>query len=76
MTESEYMPEVRRVWAMRAAELKLKPGTKGYEAQQEAYLQGVVAVATATGVMTMARAHMVSFLVACGRINMMFEEPK
>ena len=69
-TESTYWPTVCDAWRVRAAYLGLRPGTKRYLDQQEAFLQGAVAVATATGVMTHARADMIAFLVMCGRIDM------
>ena len=69
-TESTYWPAVSDAWRARAADLGLKPGTKRYLDQQEAFLQGAVAVATATGVMTHGRADMIGFLVMCGRIDM------
>ena len=70
MTESQYWPAVTKAWQRRAVDLRLRPGTKGYINQQEAFLQGALAVATATGVMTMDRAQMLAFLVMCGRIDM------
>ena len=69
-TEAAYWPTVADSWRARAAALRLKPGTKRYIDQQEAFLQGAVAVATATGVMTHGRADMIGFLVMCGRIDM------
>lgn len=69
-TESTYWPTTCEAWRARAADLGLKPGTKRYLDQQEAFLQGAVAVATATGVMTHGRADMIGFLVMCGRIDM------
>jgi hypothetical protein len=76
MTESEYMPEVRRVWAMRAKELGLKPKSKGYKDQLEAYLQGVVALATTLNVMSHERAQMISFFVCVGRADgLIMQEP-
>ena len=67
--ETNYWPTVTQAWHRRASDLRLRPGTKGYTNQQEAFLQGVLAVATATGAMTMDRAQMLAFLVACGRID-------
>lgn len=69
-TESTYWPTTCEAWRARAAALGLKPGTKRYIDQQEAFLQGALAVATATGVMTHGRADMIGFLVMCGRIDM------
>lgn len=69
-TESTYWPTTCDAWRARAAALGLRPGTKRYIDQQEAFLQGAVAVATATGVMTHDRANMIGFLVMCGRIDM------
>lgn len=69
MPEANYWPAVTQAWHARARELRLKPGTKGYINQQEAFLQGALAVATATGAMTMDRAQMLAFLVMCGRID-------
>lgn len=69
LPESDYMDEVRKVWHQRAAALKLKPGAVKYESQIAAYLQGVLAVATATGIMTMERASVLGFLLAAGRID-------
>ena len=69
-TESAYWPTVCDAWRARAATLGLRPGTKRYIDQQEAFLQGAVALATATGVMTHERASMLGFLVMCGRIDM------
>jgi len=76
MTEAKYWPTVADAWRTRAKSLGLKPKSKGYKAQQEAYLQGVLAVATATGVMSMDRANMLALLVMCGRIDSVlpFEE--
>ena len=76
MTESQYWPTVVDAWNARAKSLGLKPKSKGYIAQQEAYLQGVLAVATATGAMTMDRAQMIGFLVMCGRIDSVLCEHK
>ena len=70
MSETNYWPAVTQAWHRRASDLRLRPGTKGYINQQEAFLQGVLAVATATGVMTMDRAQMLAFLVMAGRIDM------
>lgn len=69
-TESTYWPTTCEAWRARAAALGLRPGTKRYIDQQEAFLQGALAVATATGVMTHERASMLGFLVLCGRIDM------
>lgn len=69
-TEATYWPTVADAWRARAAALGLRPGTKRYIAQQEAFLQGALAVATATGVMTHSRADILAYLVLCGRIDM------
>lgn len=69
-TESTYWPTTCEAWRARAAALGLKPGTKRYIDQQEAFLQGALAVATAVGAMTYDRANMLGFLVLCGRIDM------
>lgn len=76
MPEANYWPAVTQVWHRRASELRLRPGTKGYINQQEAFLQGALAVATATGVMEMGRASTLAFLVACGRIDMVLPPEK
>lgn len=76
MSESNYWPAVSETWQKRARELRLRPGTKGYINQQEAFLQGALAVATATGVMEMGRASTLAFLVACGRIDMVLPPEK
>ena len=56
-----------QTWERRAAEFALKPGTKGRAAQLEAFLQGVLAVATAGRLMTHDEAQHVAFMVAIGR---------
>lgn len=70
MNEATYWPAVCQSWHTRAADMKLKPGTKRHDEQMCAFLQGALAVATATNAMTMERAHMLGFLVACGRAEM------
>lgn len=65
MTEDKYMPAIKEVWAMRVRNLELKG--KGRQREMEAYLQGVLAALTATGVMDMTRAGQIGFLVAVGR---------
>lgn len=67
MTEAQYMPKAAEAWHNRCQALGLKPGTKGRQRELEAFLQGALAVATATGNMTMQRAHMLGFLVSVGR---------
>lgn len=67
MPEKDYMDQVRSVWRKRCNDLDIKPGSKVRAVQLEAYLQGVLAVATATGVMTMDRANQIAFLVSVGR---------
>lgn len=54
-------------WTARCAELALKAGTKGRQRELEAYLQGVLAVATAARLMTHQEASQVAFIVAVGR---------
>ena len=54
-------------WAKRCASLGLKPGTKGRQRELEAYLQGVLAVATAARLVTHSHASQVAFLVAVDR---------
>lgn len=67
MNEQDWLPAVRASWAARCSNLNLRPGTKGRERELAAFLQGALAVATATGAMTMERASMIAFLVAVGR---------
>lgn len=59
--------QAAQTWQQRATEFELKRGTKGRAAQLEAYLQGTLAVATATRLMTHQHAHNVAFMVAIGR---------
>jgi len=67
MDENTYMDAAREAWATRCRELGLRKGTVKREDQLAAFLQGVVAVATAAGLMPMHRAQMVAFMVAVGR---------
>lgn len=76
MTESQYMPVAAEAWHNRCRELGLKPGTKGRQRELEAFLQGALAVATAAGIMTMQRAHMISFLVSLGRGEEILQLPE
>lgn len=76
MTEQDYWPAVCEAWHNRARELELNPKTKRYADQQLAFLQGALAVATATGVMPMGRAHTLALLACVGRGEMVLPEPK
>lgn len=69
MTEIDYMPSVRAAWQQRAQSFALRKGTKGYQREAEAFLQGVLALATKLGVMTIERANQLAWLVAVGRID-------
>ena len=77
MTEQEYWPAVCEAWHNRARELGLNSKTKRYLDQQLAFLQGALAVATATGVMPIGRAHTLALLACVGRGDeMVLPEPK
>ena len=67
IAENTYMPAVREAWANRCKNHNLKLGTKSRDNEMTAYLQGVLAVATAAGIMTHNRAQMIAMLVMCGR---------
>jgi hypothetical protein len=54
-------------WTTRCSELGLKAGTKGRQRELEAYLQGVLAVATAARLVDHGEASRVAFIVAIGR---------
>lgn len=69
IAEKDYWPQVMAAWERRAKLLGLKPKTRKYIDAQEAFLQGVLATATATGVMTMDRANQMAFFVMVGRID-------
>jgi hypothetical protein len=60
-------PSVCETWAMRCRELSLKKGTQVRERELTAYLQGVLAVATAAQIVTHERASMIGFLFTVGR---------
>jgi|GEM_PF-2705631 len=59
--------EAARTWDARCSELKLRTGTKGRQHELEAYLQGVLAVATATRLLGEIAASQVALLVSTGR---------
>jgi hypothetical protein len=67
------LPDLERklaeVWKMRAREFKLKPTSKAYTAQGEAYLQGMLAALTLLGYTTYERADMAAFFVQAGRMD-------
>lgn len=65
MTEDQLMPIVRATWAKRVNDLGLKG--KARQRESEAYLQGVLTVAVASGIMTSDRAAMIAMLVMIGR---------
>lgn len=66
-TEDHYRKECGKVWTMRCQQLGLKPKTQKREQQMEAFLQGMTAVATGAGIMTLDRASKIQFMVAVGR---------
>jgi hypothetical protein len=73
--ESHYMAQAAQVWVERCRALGAKPGTKQHDRERESYLQGVLAVATASGLMNHDRAAQIGFLVSVGRIEMVLKVP-
>ena len=64
-----FREHIAATWAHRCEAEGLRKGTKGREAQALAYLQGVLAVATVAGLMTMQDAERVAFLCMAGRVE-------
>lgn len=67
MNEQDWMNQVRATWETRCNNMDLRPGTQARDREMTAFLQGVLATATATNCMTMERASMIAFLVTVGR---------
>jgi hypothetical protein len=63
------MDAVRPAFTNRVNALGMKPGSKGYSMQLEAFMQGVLATATATGQMSDYRAGQIGFLAMVGRLH-------
>lgn len=69
----DILRQAAMVWNMRAAGLELRRGTKRRQHDLEAYLQGVLAVATAAEVMSLKQADLIALLVAAGRAEEQIE---
>ncbi len=66
--------QTAEVWTTRCSNLGLKRGTKGRKRELEAYLQGALAVLTATRVINLDHAAMVAVYVSAGRGESVIEQ--
>jgi len=73
LTTIKRLPDLEKklagVWQARVNAFKIKPTSKTYTVQGEAYLTGVLATLTLLGYTTNERADMVAFFVQAGRME-------
>ncbi len=71
--EREYMKPAMAAWDKRAEVLGLRKGTKSFEYQRDAYIQGVCQMARHVGKMPDSRYGIIAFMTACGRLDSMVD---
>ena len=76
MQESDVMPSVREMWRRRVMHLALRKGTKRYQHEAEAYMQGVLVVLLRIGAIDVARNNQIVFLVGVGRADELLDPEK